>query len=240
MRVLSLIGFGAFVLASFGVGLRLLLLARRTREAPELAIGLALLFGGGLGYALLMLALGTRALGGAAVPIAVFAGSACTALGAVCLAIGIQRIFRRGDPVSRVFVIVAALALGATLVGRALEPQRMPAAPWVFWVATLVSLAVYAWSASESLHFYGQMRRRVRIGLAEERTARRFLLWGVSAGAAVGMHLASMIARAILGSGSAHPVLMATTSSLGLVAAISLWLAFFPRRTAAKVLATAR
>lgn len=238
--MLSLIGFGAFVLASFAVGVRLLLLARRTREAPELAIGLALLLGGGFGYSLLMLALGTKALGGAAVPVAVFAGSTCTALGAISLAAGIQRIFQRGDPGSRAFVVAVALALGATLVGRALEPQRAPAAPWVFWVSTLASLAVYAWSAGESFHYYGQMRRRVRIGLADAITARRFLMWGVSAGAAVGMHVASMLSRAIVGSGSTHPALMATTSSLGLVAAIALWLAFFPRRSRAQAAATAR
>lgn len=240
MRALSLIGFGAFVVASFVVGLRLLLLARRTREAPELAIGLALLLGGGFGYALLMLALGTRALGDAAVPIAVFAGSSCTALGAISLAFGIQRIFRRGDPVSRAFVVAVALALGATLAGRAAELQRVPSAPWIFWVSTLTSLAVYAWSAAESFHFYGQMRRRVRIGLSEAITARRFLMWGVSASAAVGMHIASMLSRAVMGPGDTHPALMATTSSLGLVAAVGLWLAFFPKRSRTKVAATAR
>ena len=37
------IGFAAFFVVSLGVGARLLALARRTRQAPELLIGLAVL-----------------------------------------------------------------------------------------------------------------------------------------------------------------------------------------------------
>ena len=53
MELLGAIGGVSFILASLVIGLRLLLLARRTRELPEFVIGLALFLMGGLGYPLL-------------------------------------------------------------------------------------------------------------------------------------------------------------------------------------------
>jgi hypothetical protein len=232
MRLLSALGFGAFVLASLVVGARLLLLARRTRQAPEFAIGTALFLGGGVGYVLLMLVLGFHAVEGTPASAGVFLGSTATAIGAASLAFGVRRIFRPLDRASAIGVLVAAALLATTLGGRLLDPHRVPAAPWIFWIATTVSAAIYAWSALESFHFHTQMQRRVRLGIAEPALARRFLLWGVAASAAVGMHLASMLSRILVGTAALPEWLAGVKSAFGLVAAAGLWLAFFPSRRA--------
>ena len=60
-EILGVIGFGSFLAVSLAVGTRLLLLARRTRRLPELAMGLNFLLAGFIGYALLVAAgLGAR------------------------------------------------------------------------------------------------------------------------------------------------------------------------------------
>ena len=60
--LLGLVGFGAFLAVSAVVGFRLLLLARRTRRLPELAIGLNFVFAGLVGYGLLIAAESLRVL----------------------------------------------------------------------------------------------------------------------------------------------------------------------------------
>jgi hypothetical protein len=107
-----------------------------------------------------------------------------------------------------------------------------PPPHFVFWPYALTGAAVYGWSVFESLHCCALMRRRARIGLADPMVARRFLLWGVAGGAALGIYLASMWSRV------AEPEMMgpwtvALTSVLGLVAAVGISLAFFPRRSRA-------
>jgi len=51
VQLISFFGLGAFGVVSLVVALRLLLLARRTRQLPEFLIGLSLLTGGLLGRA---------------------------------------------------------------------------------------------------------------------------------------------------------------------------------------------
>ncbi|MBW2400540.1 MAG: hypothetical protein JRG80_14860, partial [Deltaproteobacteria bacterium] len=50
MEWLGAIGGGSFILASLVIGVRVLMLARRTRELPEIAMGLGLVLMGGLSY----------------------------------------------------------------------------------------------------------------------------------------------------------------------------------------------
>ncbi len=56
------IGFGSFLVASLVVGLRLVLLSRRTGQLPELLIGVGVLGIGPLGFGLSMIAMGLALL----------------------------------------------------------------------------------------------------------------------------------------------------------------------------------
>jgi hypothetical protein len=105
-----------------------------------------------------------------------------------------------------------------------------PPAP-VFWMSTLGGAIAYAWSCAESLRFWTMMRRREALGLVDRALTRRFGLWALCAGCGVGMHVASMLGRVLAGD-AMPPAVVVASSGLGLVAAISLWLAFFPRTRA--------
>ena len=52
MELIRWLGFGAFLVSSSVIGVRLLAVARRTRQMPELLIGIGVLGMGPLGYGL--------------------------------------------------------------------------------------------------------------------------------------------------------------------------------------------
>jgi hypothetical protein len=228
MQLLLGISFGAFVLSSLVVGARLLLLARRTRQVPELAIGVSLFAGGGVGYALVMLSLGLRVLPPAWTPIGLIAGSFFTMLGACALLLGIRSIFRSWEPWALRLVIGLCAVLVLSFLGRFLDPYVVPSPPWIFWTTTLAGGAAYGWSAFESLHYAQRLRRRVRLGLADAAMVRRFVLWGVSGLGAVGICVSSIVGK--LFANGVPPAQMLVNSALGLTAAVCIWLAFFPRK----------
>jgi len=227
--VLSLIGFGAFVLASMVAGVRLLLLARRTRQAPESALGAALLLGGGIGYLLMVLALDV--LPRPLAPPALLAANLSLHAGALCLAIGTAHIFRPDDARARAAVAAIALVLGFSYTLRLWDASTIPAAPAVFWSDTIGSAVAYAWSALEAGRYAARLRRRLRLGLADPAVARRIALWAAACSAAVAIHVASGLNRFLVTQGT-HPAVLAVSSALGLAAALCLWLAF-PRSHAA-------
>jgi len=232
MGVLPLFGFGSFVFASVVVGVRLLLLAWRTREVPELAIGIALLFGGGFGYLLVMLTAGIRLVGGPLAAAGLLIGAACLAIGASGLVFGMRAIFRPSARWARALAIGLTGVLALSVAGRCLDPMRIPSAPWIYWTTTGTSAVAYGWSAFESLRYASLLRKRARFGLADAWIAQRFLLWGVSASAAVGIHVTSIAGRILHGTSEIPPALLALGSLLGLTAAAGIWLAFFPPRRA--------
>jgi hypothetical protein len=235
--VAALLGFGSFVLASLVAGARLLALARRTRQVPEAALGAALLLGGGIGYLLMVLALDV--LPRSLAPPVLLAANLSLHGGALLLALGTARIFRPESTPARGAVAAIALLLAGSDVLRFRDPGAIPAGALVFWTSTLGSAAAYAWSAAEAGRCWGQLRRRLRFGLADPVVALRMGAWAAACAAAVAMHVASTVNR-FLAPGGMHPAVLATSSALGLAAAAGLWLAFFPRpraiaRAAAKV-----
>ena len=227
LGTLAVIGFGSFVAASLTVGLRLLAIAMRTGKTPEMAIGTAFFAGGGIGHGLIVLAYALRVFPPGLTPIAVLVGNTALSVGAIALAVGIRSVFRPIDrwPLAVTLAIVTLLLI--SLVGRLIHIAEMPAPAWVFWCFTIGSGASYAWSALESLHFHAMLRRRMRIGLADAWTARRFLLWGMAGSAGFAIHLCSAANRLIDGATIPLPMVL-VQALLGLSAAIGIWLAFFP------------
>ena len=92
--------------------------------------------------------------------------------------------------------------------------------------------SVLGWSALESLRYYRVVRHRARLGLADPVVAGSFLLWGLGSGAAFAAALLGHSTRILTGHGVAEfPLLSLVVSLLGLVAAVSIWLAFLPTPT---------
>jgi hypothetical protein len=230
MAVLWVLGFGSFTLASLVVGARLLALAARTRGLAEAAFGTSL-FLGGAGYVLLVLAVRVVAIEHAPLPLAV--GNLLLHVGSMTLAFGTWRVFRPAERWPAAVVAALGALLATSFAIRLVYVQIVPPPAPVFWMSTLGGAAAYAWSTAESLRFWTMMRRREALGLADRALTRRFGLWSLCTACAVGMHVASMLGRVIAGDGMS-PVTVVTSSALGLVAAVSLSLAFFPRRGRAR------
>ncbi len=87
-----------------------------------------------------------------------------------------------------------------------------------------------AWAASESLRYYGLMKRREALALAEPLVTNRFLLWGIGAlaGATATVFSGTMIALGAAADSQLLIGLRLTTALCGATSAIAIWLAFFP------------
>jgi hypothetical protein len=231
MRLLGLLGVVAFTLASAAVGVRLLLLARRTRQAPELAMGLAFVLSAAIGFPALTAAAVLGETGGSpTVAHALMAGGTLsTFCGYVGLAVGCWRIYRPSArwPLAPIAagtaVVLAASATVLVSTGDAGTATRDAA----FWCGVGVGSLTFAWNALESFLLHGQLRRRLVLGLADPEVVNRILMWGVGSAAAFAMTLHGFALRIAVG-----PVVSdeqrVLASLLGMVAAVAIGLAFFP------------
>jgi hypothetical protein len=240
MELLGLLGISAFAIASLVVGVRLLWLARRTRQFPELMIGASFLLAGFLGLALTLLGRHGPFADGARVALSL-AGTALGAAGYSLLAAFVWRVFRAGSA-------AGALGFGAAVLGfsAGFGLQWSAAAAGVrdtvsagTWLSLATQAAVYVWASWESFHRAAMARRRVRLGLLEPLVAHRFLLWGVGTAAVVGICVQMGFAlwshgRALTG---AHYLAIAL---LGFTCAIACWIAFLPPRAYARRFAASR
>lgn len=186
----ALAGAAALLLLGVGwiVGGRLLLLARRTRQLPELALGLDFLLIGGLGYPL---AIAADQLVGASLLVAgvlaYVASLTVSHLGMLGHSIFTRVVFRPRERWAAALVGACALAV---VVGLALGIhvgvgwlERGVTSPSERMGGTLflmaVSTAICAWSAAEAFAYHAKLRRRLSLGLAEPVVVNRFLLFGI-------------------------------------------------------------
>ncbi len=232
------IGFGAFFVASLAVGLRLVALALRTRQTPELLIGVAVLGIGPVGFGLQAVAVNVEAYG---------AAEALATAGAVAIAAGLWAklvfnwlVYRPASRIALGACAALSLAVAAHLLAQPLRGSFLDGAQSVRFGAARGALqaAALGWGGGEALIHWSRMRRRARIGLAEPGLVNRFLMWAISAGAAgIGT------AIGVIGSLAAGrppieiPWVLACSSAHGVVAAIGMWLAFAPPRAYARWIA---
>ncbi|HVH06117.1 MAG TPA: hypothetical protein VNE71_08985 [Myxococcota bacterium] len=233
METLAALGGGAFVLVSLAIGLRLMLLAMRTGELPEFAVGGALLLLGGVGYPAAALARGAPGLG--VLPRVTLAaiGMACMVLGPSGIAVFNWKVFRADSPWTRRAVAFFALALVAAFVWQAATPGFLAAAEYRgngIHALELLTGAVLAWASYESITYAVKMRRRVRVGLADPLVADRVRLWAYAMLAAQLLNHLSIAAVAMGGDLVTWRYGGVVVFVLGLVAALSMWLAFLPPR----------
>ena len=232
MSALALPGFLAFFVVALVVGLRLLALAARTRQLPELLMGVGVLGIGPVGLGGIVLALGLAHDAPAASRW--MAGAASAAIGAAVAAKVLfnWRIYRPTSPVAAGASLAGIAAITATLTAEGLATgfatEAWRGTGWHLGRSAL-QVGCLLWGASEALVYWGKMRRRVRLGLADPLLANRFLLWAIGAGAA---GLGSAIgagAQLVSGRPPLEQSWVTMSSSLhGLVSAVALWLAFVP------------
>jgi hypothetical protein len=232
MELLGAIGGLSFVLASLVIGLRLLLLARRTRELPEFAIGLALFLMGGLGYPLVSVARLAHGMP-QGVRIGLFVVSLVfNVVGTIGVCVFNSRVFRPGEVWAHSLTVAFACSLGVALVFQGIAPGLSVAALRNEGAGYHVFLPLQgvpiAWAAFESLRYHRILQKRVKLGLADLVVVNRILLWGLGMLAAFVISVFSSV-MAFLGIDVATSVVGALViAPLGLAAAGCVWLAFLP------------
>jgi hypothetical protein len=224
-----------FIAISWALGLRLLALARSTRQAPELCMAASLLLIGGLGYPFAILTNLPAVQGTLAGALAFTACSWSVHAGVMATFQFVYRVFRADVP----FVRGAVVAAGALLLLTATAQTRVAflglsreetMAANVLPASGLLTMAVvaYAWSAVESLRYWGLMRRRRALGLADPVATQRFLLWGVSGAAMVIGAAANLLASILTPLSVMHPLALLVTSLCGFASSAALVLTFVP------------
>jgi len=160
------------------VGLRLLLLARRTGERPELQVGIALLSWSVLGQPLALF------LGPWADTIEPSVLEACykgywlswvvvyTGLAFFC-----RSVFDQGRSTLRGLLFWLSWTPGA-LAWLVIAVWGTSLGPWPEAICNLTCAMGFAWAGAEALIYWRKLVRRERLGLADPIVTNRFLLWG--------------------------------------------------------------
>jgi hypothetical protein len=231
MSSLVWVGFVAFFVVALVVGVRVLLLARRTRELPELLMGIGVLGIGPVGFGLMVVAqqferaqpsVNTALLG-----TALFALSC----GVFAKFVFNWRVYHPHGKVARAVVVLAGVSLLASFVWAGAMQGFAPQDPLVPSALALSVLQVgcLLWGAGESFSYWLKMRRRVRLGLGDAVVANRFLMWAIGAFAAGWGTAVGTVGQIVTGAPPTDGGWVTVSSSLhGLVAAIAIALAFIP------------
>ena len=232
------IGFLAFFFVSLAVGVRLVLLWRRTRALPELLIGIGVLGIGPIGFGGMMLASLLVARGAAPAdslaPRALFALATATIyLGVLAKCVFNWRVYRPQAALPALVTGAIGLALVVLYahagVARGFAPARLVDG----WTLAQSALQVGAllWGAGEALRYWQLMRRRLALGLADPVVTNRFLLWALGAGAAgIGTAIGTLASFATGRASLELDWVVASSSLHGLASALAMGLAVLPPR----------
>jgi hypothetical protein len=232
--VLALLGLSALasVAVSLVLGFRLLRLWSCSRQLPELAIGVSFLAAGVLGYVATVLGNpGTAGLSEVVAYRVMMSGIGLISVGVALTYLFVWKVFRPDAGWARALFWLACVTLLFTVVPISGGSGTAVQVNFLTVVGDLVRFGGGAWGAWESLRYYGLMRKRVRLGLAEPAVANRFLLWGIASLSTGSIFLVtSTVVRLALSpaDGSVTPGVMTLISLLTLLTASNQWLAFLP------------
>jgi hypothetical protein len=223
------IGVGVMIAADAVVGLRLLLLARRTRRIPETAFGCAFILLGVVGYPLSILARKT-AMSGEPGNVLLAAALCAQNLGCLAMYVATWTTFRPAARWGAHGVGLAAAAFALSLLGDSLAQGA-----WVlhdgggwYYLGLWTRAGAFVWAAVEAIRYHVLLRRRLRIGLADPVIVDRFRLWAISSAAVCIAFLAFFVGRLLALNVAVSPPVLLTTSLAGLVAGVTVLLAFTP------------
>ena len=231
MQILVGIGFAAFFVAASTVGVRLLLLWRRTRQLPELLIGIGVLGIGPIGFGFAVIAEMIRQHQPAAAPPMFGIAVLAVGIGAFSVFVFNWRVYHPDNKSVQLLIWIAGGGLTATwLSDMVLSGFHNPYDFTPQYICrSLLQVSCLLWGSAEALRYGYKLRRRLRLGLADPVVANRFFLWGIGTGAAGMGSLIGVSVQAITGMPLFDVPWLTLSSSLhGLVAAIAMWLAFVP------------
>jgi hypothetical protein len=228
-------GFSTLLLIAIGwvIGLRLLLLARRTRGIPELTIGLGVLLIGGFAYPLAATAQALFDSHPLAARICVILSGTLAHAGVASHSVFTWKVFRPSALWARAWVglCVAAVAVGcAGQIQMALADTPWDSETAQNWTLFLMFFAtlVFTWSGVESLHYYAMLRRRLALGMSDPVVTNRFLLWGISGVASSLSCVVNAVFVATSPLSTLDPVALVVSGSVSLLSAVVMTLTFLP------------
>jgi len=225
------IGFVAFLVSSLVIGVRLLVLWRRTRQLPELLIACGILGIGPVGLTFVMVATSGEQMFPTLASVCLAAGLLSTSGGAFAAAIFNWRVFRPDVPWLRLVLGAMAVLFVGSFIWEAISSgfANPTEAYSGLRLPSLLSTSILLWGAAESLRYYAMMRRRAKLGLADPLVTNRFLLWGLGIGAAGVGSAISVTAQTVTGQNMlAIPWVTLSNSFHGFTAAVLMWVAFIP------------
>jgi hypothetical protein len=235
VQLLLLLSSLAVVAIGSAVAARLLALARRTRQLPELLIGVGLGSFAAVAYPLLLVgALAGSAFAPSTRRLLIAASTAAYCVTLAGLAAFNYAVYRRGARWAQglAAALFAVCALGGIVGVSRFDPVAAAGATDpVAGVLMAVAYAVaFGWASVEALRYRGLLRRRVRVGVGQDDPVvmNRFLVWGL------GTAVAALIDLALLGYAMRgldlhdHPMAGVLQAASGLVCSTSWYLTFMP------------
>jgi hypothetical protein len=221
-----------FVVLNAITGIRLLWLAARTRELPELALGIGHLLGGSLGWALIMLGyLLMMQLGSPGAGLVVMvAGLFCLNFAVAAIGLFSWRVFNRDSRAVGVLfaLFVAVLAVDFVHNGLIAHEFAPPTNTFWYWPGCLARSGVWLWMSLVTFLYWRKLRLRLPLGLADPVTANRMFLFFL-AGSFVVAFAVVVTGASLLGVWQRYPHVVNTLSMLlGLPSAVCSTLAFVP------------
>ncbi|MEO0459728.1 MAG: hypothetical protein AAF219_02705 [Myxococcota bacterium] len=207
-------------------GVRLLVLAMKTRRLPETALGVAFTCGAGTNAWFLIAAL----LFPEAPPEIEIALWGLSYLGlTMSLYIGVWRVFRPTSVIVRTIGLLLAVTLTTLLVTELAGINR--GFYHGVWKGLYDEVQVYAitatmaWAGIESALYYRDLRRQIALGLSESVFAARFRLWSYASVAWVLFHVFLFSRRhGMLSLEFARP----TMTFLALIGSVLIYVTFLP------------
>ncbi|HTO69238.1 MAG TPA: hypothetical protein VMR31_05200 [Myxococcota bacterium] len=233
MALLVLVTVSLCSAVGTAIGARLLLVAHRTRQLPELLVGTAIFMYAGLALpALLSMGLPGISLGAVRALQLMQQTANCAAVTALVLFT--WRVFRPEAAWARLASAVAiGLALLASWGSVSVAPQAPGASamppqvrPWVSLMIAVWGFA-FIWTGLESLHFHAKMRRRVALRLGDPLVCNRFLLWAVWGIACCALDLLNLGYNVAGLDLSRHPAPLLTICAATSLSSAVWYLAFF-------------
>lgn len=233
--MLPLLMFG---LLSSAVAIKLLLLARRTRQLPELSISLGVLLIGALGLPLAVVSRGADMKGTETGFILFSVGLLLVCAGHEMTYLFCWNVFRRTSSWAKAAVLISSglflfswCKLVSITHGIA-DPELALEAVLPYSLMMLgMNVLGASWSGAESFRYWGMQKKRLKLGLASPLVVERFLWWGTSnfATAILGLTLmgCTISGRSIL-TDPLSPILINITGS---VLVVTWALSFFPPKS---------
>jgi hypothetical protein len=231
----TLAGFSSLLLIAVGwvIGVRLLLLARTTRQVPELTMGLGMLLIGGISYPLAFASFRFVETLPFLSWVCVVVGATTSHLGLVSHGVFTWKVFRPDARWARAAVGASLLAAAIGFAGNyqigpdAIQSELNAARPWTVFLM-VVAMLTFGWSGAESLAYHARLRRRLALGLIEPVVVNRLLLWGIAAAANTVGCVVNGFFTLVSPLSVLDPAALVVSGSCGALGAVVMILTFLP------------